>query len=156
MSEVEPDFKASVAATSTKAAAKLEVHFITASPPRPIRQPPPPWPPMKVDGGTPRQQWDFVRKVYATVLLQYCLAGSVVAVTCFVPAVPRFFTSGPHVAAAYFALVVIVVAPFVGAPPLTFLALKFRSSPVALSSLLFFSCPVNLGVLMLIVQRYGR
>jgi len=73
---------------------------------------------------------------------------SIVAVTCFVPAVPRFFTSGPHVAAAYFALVVIVVAPFVGAPPLTFLALKFRSSPVALSSLLFFSCPVNLGVLM--------
>jgi len=60
---------------------------------------------------------------------------SIVAVTCFVPAVPRFFTSGPHVAAAYFALVVIVVAPFVGAPPLTFLSTNF-------------SCPVNLGVLM--------
>jgi hypothetical protein len=75
-----------------------------------------------------------LRNRFAAVL--YCLAGGGVAVTCFVPAIPRFFTSGPHVAAAYFALVVIVVAPFIGAPPLTaFLSTKF-------------SCPVNLGVLM--------
>ena len=107
MSEVEPDLEAGVATASAKAAVKLK-----ADPKATATAAVTP-PPQYVEEGTPRQQWAFVRKVYAVVLLQYWLAGAIVAVTCFVPAVPRFFKS-PHVA-VYFA----IVAPFVGAPLLS-------------------------------------
>ena len=108
MSEIEPDLEAGVATASAKAAVKLEAA------PKPAATAAVTPPPQIVEDGTPRQQWAFVRKVSAVVLLQYWLAGAIVAVTCFVPAVPRFFKSR-HVA-AYFALTGIVVVPFIGAP----------------------------------------
>ena len=108
MAEVEPDLEAGVATASAKAAVKPEAD------PKPAATAAVTPPPQNVEEGTPRQQWAFVRKVYAVVLLQYWLAGAIVAVTCFVPAVPRFFKSR-HVA-AYFALTGIVVVPFIGAP----------------------------------------
>jgi len=110
MAEVEPDLEAGVATASAKAAVKLK-----ADPKATATAAVTP-PPQYVEEGTPRQQWAFVRNVYAVILLQYWLAGGIVAITYFVPAVPRFFKS-PHVA-VYFAIVAIV-APFVGAPLLS-------------------------------------
>ena len=111
MSEIEPDLEAGVATASAKAAVKLKAD------PKAAATAAVTLPPQIVEDGTPRQQWAFVRKVYAVIFLQYWLAGGIVAVTCYVPAVPRFFKS-PHVA-VYFAFIAIVVAPFIGAPLLS-------------------------------------
>lgn len=142
MSEL--DLEAGVAAAPTKAAAKLEGDLnakanlnakATALTPCPT----------KVDEGTPSQQWDFVRKLYAIILVQHCLGGSLVAVTCFVPGIPLFFTSSPSVA-TYFTLVAIALAPFIGSSQLARI-----TAPTY-----YFFISLNSGVISLIVQRYDQ
>lgn len=109
-------------------------------------------PPQNLEQGTPRLQWEFVRKVYAVIFLQYRLAGGVVAVTCFVPAVPRFFTS-PHVAVDI-AFIAIVVAPFIALWPM----LKYREKHpmnLLLLGLVTLCFSLSIGILTSVFTTIG-
>ncbi|CAL5087577.1 unnamed protein product [Urochloa decumbens] len=143
MSEVEPDLEAGVAAAS----AKLEADPKAAATAAAVTPPP-----QNVEEETPRLQWEFVRKVYAVILLQYWLAGGILAVICFVPAVPRFFTS-PHVA-VYIAFIAVLVAPLIALWPM----LKYREKhPVnlLLLGLVTLCFSLSIGILTSIFTSIG-
>lgn len=69
----------------------------------------------------PRLRWQFVRKVYAILALQFALTAAVAVTACFVRAVPRFFTSGPA-AAVWPVYIAILLSPLVAMFPM----LKYR------------------------------
>ncbi|WVZ50844.1 hypothetical protein U9M48_002058 [Paspalum notatum var. saurae] len=74
--------------------------------------------PKKVaDEEDPRLRWQFVRKVYAILALQFALTAAVAGTACLVRAVPRFFTTGPAAAVlpVYFA---ILLSPLVAMIPM--------------------------------------